>query len=55
MENIHETLFCGTVKKQSANEDLADQPYLPADERQPIEMYHQLIQQHKRLICSMIS
>ncbi len=35
-------------------EDLADQPHLPADERQPLEMYHQLIQQDKRPICYII-
>ncbi len=25
---------------------IADQPHLPVDEHQPIEMYHHLIQQH---------
>ena len=35
-------------------EDLADQPNLLAGERQPIEMYHKLIQQLKRLICYII-
>ncbi len=36
------------------NEGIAGQPHLPVDDRKPIETYHQLIQQHKRLICCMI-
>ncbi len=33
----------GIIEDLSLNEYLADQPRLPANERQPIEMYHQLI------------
>ena len=41
-----------TGRREENSEDLADQPHLPADERQPIEMYHQLIQEHKSLISA---
>ncbi len=38
----------------TSNEEIAGQLHLPVDEYKPIETYHQLIQQHKRLICCII-